>query len=901
MSFFDISRYNCSSVEDFVSKWKGKKVKCQNHNDKNPSAQVNDTNVYCYKCVDYFFYEEFVKKEPEKHVYNHNQQKAEIYHKALLDSTNQSDIRPFLKSRNIKDEIVKEFQLGFADCDPIWQSKALVFPIKNIWGNINGFGYRQIIKNTDNRPPKYWNDKDKEKEENSIFCKGANLYGIDKISDKCKHLIICEGYIDVISAYKHSFKDGICFVSIMGIALTEQHISFIKDSKSPKIKNINKISLMLDNDDTGRNATIKAIGALLKGSIYPNVIFNFKNELNYKDVDELLTKEGKKELEILLNKHCHDWCDYLIKALDNINDDLKKQDRLNEIKELIKLIQNKETKGFYASKLCAIFNRYEGLKYKQETYPNILSLNADKLKEYFLKEESYLNLKLPKYFKFNDVLEWASETLKKLESNKQDFPYIKFKSTEDVNYKILGNKNGEYAWRQYQIINPILYVKLVDIISSNWNDLKKHFEKNINIESHIKCSSMSVIEKLNDRFSNNTARQIINWWDGMEQESIKKSLEYRYVMQTDIVDCYGAIYTHSIPWALHGKTTAKENKDDYSFLGNQIDRLLQCMNHGQTSGIPQGSAIMDFIAEIILHYIDRLLYLKCKCNKITNYYILRYRDDYRIFANDISVAKKVLKCLGEILVDTGGMRLSSEKTNVSDCVVSGSIKKDKLHYFEYFKEHDSIRKNILNIYLFAKKYPNSGSILKLLQLFGEKIKSKVNEISNQILDDKKIEDIKLFDTKYIASILSEIMYSHPKTYGIACSIIFDVMSVMNNEERISVWKNISDKMQDVPNNELLNIWLERMIYINYNDIDGWYTFYQYCSRDLKRTIFFKAYSNDIIWKFPSSIYIRKLDTSRILSEEIKEKIDRAKTKEVQRIDTNAPFTIDEINPFEFDS
>ena len=185
MSFFDISKYDCSSVDEFVLKWKGKKVKCQNHYDKNPSAQVNDTNVYCHSvCNEHFFYKELVKKEPKKHVYNHNQQKAEIYHKALLNSTNQSYIRTFLNSRNIKDEIVTEFQLGFTDRDPIWQSKALVFPIKNISGKINGFGYRRIIENSDNKPPKYWNDKDKEKEENSIFCKGDNLYGIDKISDK---------------------------------------------------------------------------------------------------------------------------------------------------------------------------------------------------------------------------------------------------------------------------------------------------------------------------------------------------------------------------------------------------------------------------------------------------------------------------------------------------------------------------------------------------------------------------------------------------------------------------------------------------------------------------------------------------------------------------------------------
>ncbi len=949
-NIFDISRYNCSSVNDFVFKYKNTPVRCQNHDDKNPSAQVNDNNVWCYVCSDYFFYEEFVEKEPTKHVYNNNQQNAEIYHKQLINSKNQSDIRKFLQLRKINDDIAKDFQLGFTNSDPIWKAGALVFPIKNKRGNINGFGYRRIIENNDNKPPKYWNDKDKDNDEHSVFCKSSNLYGMDKVSDECKHLIICEGYIDVISAYKNGFKDNICFVSIMGIALTDNHIPPL----ATIINNINKISLMLDNDITGLKATIRAIGILLKAEIYPNVIFNFKDEPDYKDIDELLTKkDGKDRLGTLLNKHCHDWCDYLIKTLDKIDGDdtIKVQDLLtvikqviklsdNEnvmeselqktqdnwskreiltaiIKQLIKLIKNKEINGFYASKLCAVFNFYESIKPKSKIYPDILSLDKDGIKGYFMKEESYFNCKLPKYFKFNDVLKLADNLIQSVKfedkydtgipkpnstENYKKTLYEQFKLIENVNYKILGNKNGEYAWRQYQIINPVLYVKLVNVISDNWDSIKEHFEKNIKIEESIKCVSMPVIEKPNDRFSNNTARQIINWWDGMEQESIKKALEYRYVIQTDIVDCYGSIYTHSIPWALHGMQNAKDNRDNHNLIGNKIDTMLQCMNYGQTNGIPQGSTIMDFIAEILLYYIDMELYERCQQEGL-KYYILRYRDDYRIFANEVGIAKKVLKFLGEILIETGGMRLSSEKTNVSDCVVSGSIKKDKLYYFECFKEHESIRKNILNIYLFAKKYPNSGSILKLLQLFREKIKKTINEISRKILDHVPIEYIEDLDAKYVASILSEIMYLHPRTYGIACSIIFDIMSIMNNEERILIWQNISDKMQDVPNNELLHIWLERMVYVNYNDTDGWHKFFEYCSKDAKRTLLYKSYANDKVWNFPSidvcNKIIQSLNTSSILDEEIKDKLDRAKNKEYQRIDINEPFTIDEINPFEY--
>ena len=49
------------------------------------------------------------------------------------------------------------------------------------------------------------------------------------------------------------------------------------------------------------------------------------------------------------------------------------------------------------------------------------------------------------------------------------------------------------------------------------------------------------------------------------------------------------------------------------------------------AGIPQGSVLMDFIAEMILGYADKELSKKIEDNQISNYQILRYRDDYRIF------------------------------------------------------------------------------------------------------------------------------------------------------------------------------------------------------------------------------------------------------------------------------
>ena len=89
-------------------------------------------------------------------------------------------------------------------------------------------------------------------------------------------------------------------------------------------------------------------------------------------------------------------------------------------------------------------------------------------------------------------------------------------------------------------------------------------------------------------------------WTGIYKIISKISVS----LVTDITDCYGSIYTHSIPWALHTKEKAKKEKATKKLIGNIIDFLLQKMSYDQTNGIPQGSVLMDFIGEIVLGYAD---------------------------------------------------------------------------------------------------------------------------------------------------------------------------------------------------------------------------------------------------------------------------------------------------------
>lgn len=144
----------------------------------------------------------------------------------------------------------------------------------------------------------------------------------------------------------------------------------------------------------------------------------------------------------------------------------------------------------------------------------------------------------------------------------------------------------------------IQFCMLVNKITeeANWNEIVGKFNE-FEIFTDVTCQSIPL--KSEEVNQSDRATVVANWIKNAEQKSIELALEYKYMLQTDIQNCYGSIYTHSIAWALHGKEFAKENRGK-RHLGNAIDAFICDMSYGQTNGIPQGSVLMDLIAELVL-------------------------------------------------------------------------------------------------------------------------------------------------------------------------------------------------------------------------------------------------------------------------------------------------------------
>lgn len=297
---------------------------------------------------------------------------------------------------------------------------------------------------------------------------------------------------------------------------------------------------------------------------------------------------------------------------------------------------------------------------------------------------------------------------------------------------------------------------------------------------------------------------ISNWWREIEQQSIKMSMDFKYMLNTDITNCYGSLYTHSISWAIHGLKKSKKNIN--KLLGDKIDKMLRWSTYNQTNGIPQGSVLMDFIAELVLSYADELLSQKIKeynkehsSNKglkIGEYKILRYRDDYRIFTHTQEDAARIAKILTSVLAFLN-FKLNTQKTFISDKIIDSSIKPDKIYWNKAKNEQNSLQKHLLLIHNLSEEYPNSGSVIRALTEFFERI--------------HPIKVLKEYDVDVLIAIAVDIAYHNPKTYPHIVAIVGKLLSIeFNDEKRINIINKILNKFKSIPNTEYLQLWIQRL-------------------------------------------------------------------------------------------
>lgn len=422
---------------------------------------------------------------------------------------------------------------------------------------------------------------------------------------------------------------------------------------------------------------------------------------------------------------------------------------------------------------------------------SVLEMSSKQARVFFMKPESYCRLDLPPYFDFKRLLRPVEKFLrvKPLASLR-----LKPRECEDVNYTIYSNKDGRYAWRPFKLIHPVIYVDLAHLMTEAraWDAIRSRFEE-FSKDPKIKCLSIpqESLTKKKDQ-----GAQILHWWEGIEQASIDLALDFNSVLHADITDCYASVYTHSIAWAMHGKATAKAKKRDLSLIGNAIDARMQDMQYGQTNGIPQGSVLVDLIAEMVLGYADLELSQRLADSRIMDFQILRYRDDYRIFVNDSRAGELILKTLTEVLIGLG-LKLNSSKTTTAQSVIVGSIKTDKREWMRRRQADRNLQKHLLLIHSHGTEFPNGGSLMLALDQFYMR------------LTPRRL----IHNPMQLISITIDIGYNNPRCFPACAAIVSKLLSKLpTKKEKLVAVNRIRKKLEQLPNNGHLEVWLQRISY-----------------------------------------------------------------------------------------
>ena len=372
---------------------------CPFHGEKTPSFNIYTENgsFYCFGCgtggdiitfvmkIENLDYMEAVKFLAERagmtmpeddyddsmgklrtRIYEANREAARFFYGKLMSKEGAEGLR-YLRNRGLADSTIRHFGLGFAPderfslgnhlrsrgfseaemiaANLVFKSRSgnsvldrfynrVMFPIIDVRGNVIAFGGRIMS----DQKPKYLNTSD-----TPVFNKSANLFSLNNAKNsKSDSLILCEGYMDVISLNQAGFTNA---VATLGTALTSDQASLMK-------RYCKEVILCYDADEAGQKATARAIN-ILRGVGLPVRVISIPDG---KDPDEFIRRHGDKghaAFQNVLDSSGNDM-DYRLQKLKTNFDMDSPQGKLDYLNEGVKLLcelDNPMERELYASKL----------------------------------------------------------------------------------------------------------------------------------------------------------------------------------------------------------------------------------------------------------------------------------------------------------------------------------------------------------------------------------------------------------------------------------------------------------------------------------------------------------------------------------------------------------------------
>jgi hypothetical protein len=123
-------------------------------------------------------------------------------------------------------------------------------------------------------------------------------------------------------------------------------------------------------------------------------------------------------------------------------------------------------------------------------------------------------------------------------------------------------------------------------------------------------------------------------------EDASKAFGRRFIVHTDITNCYPSIYSHAVPWAVVGFPEAKQHKTDKTWY-NELDEHLRKLKRNETQGVAIGPGTSNIVTEAILARVDESLR--------DRFVFRRYIDDYTAFCSTDDECQEFVRLLAREL------------------------------------------------------------------------------------------------------------------------------------------------------------------------------------------------------------------------------------------------------------
>lgn len=434
-----------------------------------------------------------------------------------------------------------------------------------------------------------------------------------------------------------------------------------------------------------------------------------------------------------------------------------------------------------------------------------------KLAESLVKTDIYHWLVEHGYFPENYILPPCFEVSTRPKRPKVYFKVSKKKFTpKRTEYINVHFPKSELTDRTFGIIDPEIHNDIAYHIAKNWKTiLKSLFPKKSLVTSY--SFPLPIDSKNPGRLSYLRSGRMIYEFIGMIDDDIA-SLSYRYshIVKADIKNFYPSIYTHSIAWAIHGKSFIRKSKNMYdnTLLGNRLDKLFQNANDGCTNGIPIGPVVSDLIAEIIASAVDTKLSKQIEAKKI-DCELVRFKDDYRILVKSENDGKQIIKFLQEALNEYN-LELSDDKTHIS-LLPDGLFREWVSKYHAVYPKNivkfswKQFRELYLSVIRIDKECPNTGVIDRFLA---------------DIIDNDKLKvNVDLLNLQKVISMLLMLgtlrIKAFPKIIGILESILRSHFGIVHQELIVEYMESFLLKLTKEENrNKYLISWISYFLVSN---------------------------------------------------------------------------------------